>query len=253
VEPLLTLLMLAAVGFVAGTVNTIAGGGSLLTLPALIFFGLPPGVANGTNRLGVIVQSLVATWRFQRGGALMPRVALRLAPPVVAGGIAGALVSVRIDDETFQTIIGVAMLIMVAAVLLRPRRWIERWHARTDRNWWKSAAQCLLFAALGFYAGFLQAGVGIFALALIVLTCGTDLLRGNAIKTALVAAVTIPALLIFLWQDLVAWGPGLCVASGQAAGGWVGARLTMRRGENFVRWILGIVVVISATKLLGMW
>ena len=189
-DTVLTFLGLAFVGFAAGTVNTIAGGGSLLTLPALIFFGLPAGVA---------------------------------------------------------------MLIMAVATILRPRRWIARWSLLPDRAVWRVAAEICMLLGLGLYAGFLQAGVGVFALAVIVACRNLDLVRANAIKACLVLVITAPALAIFLWKDLVAWGPGLSVACGQVAGGWVGARLTMQRGASFVRWVVVCVVCVSATKLLGLW
>ncbi len=251
-EIVLQLVALAAVGFFAGTINTLAGGGSLLTLPALLFFGLPAGVANGTNRVGVIVQSAVAALRFRRGDALPVGLILRLAPPMVVGAIAGAWVSVDVDEALFRRIIGVAMLVMVGVVLLEPKALLSRIQARLPaRGAW--LVQIAVFAALGFYAGFLQAGVGVFALSAIVLLCGTDLVRGNAVKVGLVGIVTVPALAVFIWQDLVAWGPGLSVAAGQVFGGWFGARLTLTRGAGFVRFVLAAVVVVSASKLLGVW
>ena len=256
-EIVLQLAALAAVGFFAGTVNTLAGGGSLLTLPALIFFGLPAGVANGTNRLGVIVQSAAAAWRFRRGDALPLGLVVRLAPAMVVGAVVGAWISVDIDEALFRRIIGVAMLVMVAAVLFRqgpraPKDGPPKAHALT-RGALGTVVQVIAFAGLGFYAGFLQAGVGVFALSAIVLLCGTDLVRGNAVKVALVGIVTVPALVIFVWQDLVAWGPGLSVAAGQVFGGWFGARLTLTRGAGLVRFVLAAVVIVSATKLLALW
>lgn len=246
------LAALAAVGFFAGTVNTLAGGGSLLTLPALIFFGLPANVANGTNRVGVIVQSLVASWRFRKGDALPLGLVTRLAPPMVLGAIAGAWLSTDVDEALFRKIIGVAMVVMVGVVLLQPKKWLARFQKRLDGGF-LVVVQVIVFAALGFYAGFLQAGVGIFALSAIVLVCGTDLVKGNGVKVALVAIITVPALAIFVWEDLVAWGPGLSVAVGQIFGGWFGARLTLTRGAGFVRFVLAAVVLVSATKLLGFW
>ena len=252
-DTVLTFLGLAVIGFAAGTVNTIAGGGSLLTLPALIFFGLPAGVANGTNRLGVIVQSAVATWRFQRAGVLQAGTAARMVAPMLLGAVVGAIFSTEIDDGLFTRIIGGAMLVMAAATIIRPRRWFARWSLHPDRAVWRATAEACMLLGLGLYAGFLQAGVGVFALAVIAACRGLDLVRANAIKACLVLVITAPALIIFLWKDLVAWGPGLSVACGQVVGGWVGARLTMQRGASFVRWVVVCVVCVSATKLLGLW
>ncbi len=167
--------LIVLVGVAAGTVNTLAGGGSLITLPALIVLGLPAGVANGTNRVGVFFQSLVATWRFHRAGQLDLGRALPLLVPTCLASTAGAMASARLDDERFELVIAVAMVLMAGVVLARPRRWLEDEPARGP-VW----ARVLAFLAIGLYGGFLQAGVGIFLLAGLVLLSGHDLVRANA-------------------------------------------------------------------------
>lgn len=246
---------LALTGLLAGIINTLAGGGSLVTLPVLILLGLPPGVANGTNRVGVILQSAVAARQFHREGVLQTRLGVGLLIPACLGAVLGALVSVELDDALFERIIGVMMLLMLGVVLLRPKRWLqgsaEGGEAPRDQKplWW----QTLTLAAVGFYGGFLQAGVGIFLLASLVLAAGQDLVRANALKSLIVCGFTVLPLAIFVANDQVAWVPGLALASGSMLGGWAGSRMTISWGPGFVRWVLIAVVTISSARLLGLW
>jgi uncharacterized membrane protein YfcA len=248
VDDPLALALLAAVGLAAGTINTMAGGGSLVTLPALIFLGLPPQAANATNRVGILLQSLAATESFRRSKTLP---ALRaVAPRALAAGLGaglGAWLSVQVEPDHFRVVIAVAMLVMLLVLLLKPRRWIR---PRPAAPAW---VQILGFFGIGVYGGFLQAGVGIFLLAGSALLSGEDLVRGNAVKNLLVLGFTLPALAYFAAQGLVAVVPGLALAAGSMAGGWLGARLAVKLGAGFVRLLLVAVVVVASTRLLGLW
>lgn len=251
----LQLVAIAVAGLVAGTVNTIAGGGSLIGIAALIFAGLPANAANATNRIGVFVQSGIATWQFHREGVLEPRRALVLLLPTCLGALAGSLLSVDIDEQLFRQVIGVVMLAMLPVILLRPRRWLtDRSDREGDEDRGRATwLQLLGFCVLGFYGGFLQAGVGIFLLAALVLLAGEGLVRANAIKVLLVAVFTLPPLAVYLYSDLIVWVPGLLLALGSAIGGWLGTKLTVSWGPRFVRWVLLTVIAVSASRLLGLW
>ena len=159
------LLILA--GIAAGFVNMLAGNGSLITLPALLFIGLPANVANTTNRVGVTLQNVVGTAGFYRQGKLDVRGALLLSIPTVVGSILGARITVDIDEAVFRKVLAVAILVMLVIMLVKPERWITgKVHAHGGRL---SVVQVLVFFAIGVYGGFLQAGVGIFLLAALVL------------------------------------------------------------------------------------
>lgn len=247
----LELLLLAAVGVLAGIINTLAGGGSLITLPALIFLGLPAAVANGTNRVGILLQSLVATRQFARSDLVAWRLGGRLLVSTSLGAALGSWLSVDLDEALFRRIIGVVMLVMLGVVLARPRRWLVGRQGDPPRHArWTGP---LAFFGIGIYGGFLQAGVGVFLLAGLVLLEGRDLLRANALKSLLAAGFTVPALVVFLANDLVQWLPGLVLAAGSSLGGWLGARLAVRGGAPFIRWVLIATVSLSASKLLGLW
>ena len=241
------VLLLAAIGFVAGAINTVAGGGSLITIPALIFLGLPPVVANATNRVGVFLQSVVATFTFARAGKLP---LARSWPSLVAaclGAIVGAQLSVALDEATFRQVIGVTMLVMLVLLLLQPKRWLKEGLRQRSVP---VVVELIAFVAIGAYGGFLQAGVGLFLLTGLVLLNGQDLLHANGIKSLIVAAFTVPALTIFVANDLVAWAPGLAVAVGSMAGAWWGTRLAVGYGPRLVRLVLITVVLVSAARLL---
>lgn len=246
IQPL-GLLILLGIGLFAGTLNTLAGGGSLITLPALMFLGLPPAFANATNRVGVLVQSAIATLSLARAGkvqwaGVMPRLIA-----ASAGALLGAKLATEIEPSVFRKVIAGVMLLMLVILLAQPKRWI---HPRPSAP---LILQLTAFFVIGVYGGFLQAGVGIFLLMGSALLSGEDLVQGNATKNLLVAVFTVPALGLFLYEGLVLPIPGLCLALGSMLGGWIGAHLALRLGAGFVRWVLVVVVAAAATKLLELW
>lgn len=239
---------LVAAGFGAGYINTLAGSGSLLTLPLLIFLGLPAPVANATNRVGILLQNVVGVTSFHRRKVLDVRSGLWLALPATLGSIFGARIAVESDEAVMRTTIGVLMLVMAVVIVVRPKRWLQ---GREDHHQGRpSAVQFIVFFAIGVYGGFIQAGVGIFLLAGLVLGAGFDLVRANAVKVFVVLFFTVFALGVFVIHDQVRWDIGLILAIGNMAGAWVGARMAVERGAVFVRWILVAVVLVSGVALL---
>jgi uncharacterized membrane protein YfcA len=236
-------------GFGCGFINTLAGSGSLITLPLLIFLGLPANVANGTNRVGVLIQNMVAAGSFRQQQVLDLRSGLLLAAPAILGSVIGAQIAVNLDEQLMRRTIGALMVVMLIVILVRPKRWLEgRAEALEQRPGW---GKLLLFFAIGIYGGFIQAGVGIFLLAGLVLGVGFDLVRANAVKVLIILSFTIFALIIFILNDQVWWGIGLLLALGNAVGGWIAARMAVERGAVFVRWLLIAVVAVSSLELLG--
>ncbi|HVY67222.1 MAG TPA: sulfite exporter TauE/SafE family protein [Gammaproteobacteria bacterium] len=242
-------LLLAAVpvaGFVAGFINTLAGSGSLITLPLLILLGLPANVANGTNRLGVLLQNLVAVATFRNRGALDIGGTWKLVLPAVAGSVIGAQLAVDIDEQLLRRVIGVLMLVMLGIMLLKPERWIAEHADRREPRLW---VEVPMFFAIGLYGGFLQAGVGIFLLAALVLGAGFNLVGANGVKNMIVLVVTVVAIPVFVLHGQVQWTLGLLLGAGQATGAWVAARVAVKRGAAFVRIFVIVVVLLSAGAL----
>ena len=226
--------------------NTIAGGGSLLTLPALIFLGMPASLANGTNRLGILVQSVTAAWSFHRLGALEGRAALSLVPVSILGGGLGAWVATLLDESALRRAMAGVMLLVLALLWLQPEKRLAR-EGRVLPGW----LTWLVFLGIGFYGGFIQAGVGVLILVGLQLCRSMDLVRGNGVKVLLTLVFTVPALLVFLWQGEVAWLPGLVLALSSSVGAELGARWSVKKGPGFIRLVLTGVVIASAIKLVA--
>lgn len=244
----LLLVAVPIVGFVSGFINTLAGSGSLVTLPLLIVLGLPANVANGTNRVGILVQSLVSVATFRSRNA-MPRVSVaKVVVPAVLGAATGAALAVDLDETMLQRTIGVLLLVMLVIVIARPRRWLESHETGAEAS---VLVQAPLFFAIGAYGGFIQAGVGFFLLAGLVLGSGFTLVGGNAVKNLIVLVFTVAALAVFIVNDQVRWGLGALLAAGSAAGAWAAARMAVARGAPFVRWVLIVMLALSAVAMLG--
>lgn len=242
-----TLLLAApVVGLTAGFINTLAGSGSLLTLPLLILLGLPANVANGTNRVGVLLQNVVAVAAFRRRGALPLEGSWKLILPSVAGAVVGAELAVDLDEALLRRTIGVLMLVLLGAMLLKPERWIAA-HAAPRAA--RLTVEVPLFFAIGLYGGFIQISVGLFLLAGLVLGAGYNVVGANAIKNLIVLVFTGAALVVFVVNDQVDWKLGLLLGAGQALGGWAAAHFAVERGAQFVRWSVIAITVASAAAL----
>ncbi len=241
----LSYLLLFAVGCVAGTLNVLAGGGSFLTLPALVFFGLPATIANATNRVGIVMQNVAAVWSFRRQGVHEPGAFVWAALPALGGGALGAGLALVTSDEIFQRILAVLMVVFAVWTLAGRHVTPEASQPPGGR---KLALVAAGFFAAGVYAGFVQAGVGFLILALTTVA-GLDLVRGNAVKVTAILVLTVAALAIFAGQGKVDWPLGLVLGSGNLVGGLIGARLTVWKGHDWVRRFVVLTVVAFALKL----
>jgi len=242
-----TLLLLGVSGVFAGIVNTLAGGGSFVSLAALIFIGLPADMANATNRVAVLLQSGVSTEAFRRAGQFEGQQWWLI--PVTCGGAAiGAATAVFVQPNHLQTVIGVAMLAMLVWMLFAPQSFGEAGEPKREGFTVRGA---LAMGCVGVYAGFLQAGVGIVMLAVMVFWLGHGVVEATATKVSLIFVWTIPALTIFALSGLVDWRAGIVLGVGAAIGGWVGAKLTLWGGAGLIRWVLIAVLAVSSVRLLS--
>ncbi len=240
-EPLGYILLFGA-GLIAGALNVIAGGGSFLTLPILIFLGLPPTVANGTNRVGILLQNVGAVWGFRRHRVLDTRDWAWVLLPAVAGSIAGTVLALRIGDAAFQRILASLMIVATLGTLWSPRIGGE------GREGLSRAPLALGFLLAGVYGGFVQAGVG-FLILTVTSLAGLDLVRGNALKVFCILAFTAVSLGIFAWNGKVEWIPGLALAGGTILGGQLGVRWTVQKGHAWIRGVVTVAVLAMAVLL----
>ena len=245
-ESQMETLALVAAGAIAGTLNVIAGGGSFLTLPLLIFMGLPPGVANATNRVAIWMQNVGAVWGFSRHGLIDPALVRRAAIPAAAGAGVGALLALQVADDDFRRILATLMVVVSLWTLVGPGRSTATPDpARRARI---TPMLQVLFFLVGVYGGFIQAGVGFFLLAATTLS-GLDLVRGNALKVTAVLVWTTVALSIFAWNGQIDWARGFALGIGNLAGGQLGVRLTVIKGHGWVRAVVTVMILIFAARL----
>jgi uncharacterized protein len=247
-DPSLQIALLAVAGVAAGYINTVAGAGSLLTLPALIFTGLDAVSANATNRVAVLFQSGAAVVTFERAGRGAIRQGTLLAVPAGLGAVAGSYLASQLTDAQLRLCIAVAMVVFLVLTLI-PRPPTAAMHA-PGRPLQLSWLTLVGFAGIGFYAGFLQAGAGVLVLLYLSLVHRVDMVSGNAIKSVLFFLVTVAAIIVFVTEG-VSIDPlrGFVLAGATTLGGYLGATATLRRGETFVRIVLVAVVLASVAKL----
>lgn len=243
----LNYLLLFTTGIAAGFINVNAGGGSSLTLPVLILMGLNSSIANGTNRIGIIVQTFSAVIAFRREKLSQFKLSLKLALFALPGAIAGALISVRIGDEWFRRILGIIMIGIVISMIFSSKNGNNQKAFHPTKPW-------LIYPAMfgiGFYGGFIQVGVGFLLMAALYHLLHENLVRVNMHKVFVVFIYTLPAMAIFILTNNVHWGYGLILSGGMAIGGWFGAKLVVKGGEKIIRTVLIVSILIMAAKLLS--
>ncbi|OFY57590.1 MAG: hypothetical protein A2Y87_05395 [Bacteroidetes bacterium RBG_13_46_8] len=241
-------ILVVLAGLVAGFINTLAGSGSLITLPLLMFLGLPANVANGTNRISILLQSLVGSAGFVKHRQLDLKTGLWLAVPTVIGSVAGALFALELNDRMMKRAIGILLVVMFFMVLFKPDIWLKGKQSGGSAriNW----VTILIFFVIGLYGGFIQAGVGFFLLGGLVMGAGFDLIKANALKNLLVFLYTPFALAVFIVNQQVDYKAGLILALGSMTGAWIATKIAVGRGTAFVRYVLLIAILGSAVKLI---
>lgn len=240
--------MLTAVGIVAGFLNVMAGGGSLLTVPVLVFMGLPGPVANGTNRIAILAQNLSAITAFFRRGFSEFRLSFSLAACAIPGALAGALVGTGLDGVWFNRILA---LVMLGVMLIMH---FDKGSAEHPANHQPTREQLirghLMMVGVGFWGGFIQIGVGFIIMPVLNRAMGLDLVRTNMHKVFIIAVYTVVALAVFASQVEILWLVGLALALGNSIGGYLGAHFTVSKGEKLIRVILNMVLIAFIIKLL---
>ena len=240
----ISLLLLVAVGVLSGFINTLAGGGSMLVLPAMLFLGMPADIANATIRVGIFVQSMAGMKGFHSRGHLDSSAIIPILIPAIPGALLGALLASWLPLWILKPTLLSAMIIMALAILIKPEAVISSVgsmpHPLRDRP----LAVLSLFMA-GVYGGFVQAGVGFILIAALAAGLGYDLLRTHALKTVCTAVFSAVALGIFAWRDQVWWLPGIMLAIGSVIGAMGGVRFAIKVDQSRLKWILFIMVTLT--------
>ncbi len=235
-------------GAIAGFINIMAGGGSTITLPMLIFLGLDSAMANGTNRIAVFIQNIAAVISFKQERFAQFKLSTKLSLWTLPGAILGAIVAVKISNEVFQKILGFVIIgIMITILFPRLSSSRKNYHHDDSFNPWLLYPVML---GIGFYGGFIQAGVGFLIMAALVHLMQLDLVRVNMHKVFIVFMFTLPAIIIFIATGNVKWSEALVLSAGNAFGGWWSAKVSVKKGEKVIRIVLIVAMFIMAMKLL---
>tara|TARA_B100001093_G_scaffold235413_2_gene225668 strand:- start:601 stop:1356 length:756 start_codon:yes stop_codon:yes gene_type:complete len=239
--------LLIIVGFFAGIINTLAGGGSLFTLPFLIFLGLPPSVANGTNRIVIVIQSLGGTLGYQSKKINTFPFPIYLGVTASIGSLIGAQIALQLDGAIFNRILAVIMLIVGLLILIRQNSLSSNLPERLTGKY-------LIYAVLGFfiigiYGGFINAGIGIVIMIFLNRLNRLSLVKTNATKVLVVMIYTTVALIFFAFNDAVNWKLGLLMALGTLFGAWWASRWSVRKGDRVIRIAMLLAIFIMSIKL----
>lgn len=238
--------LLVGVGVIAGFLNVVAGGGSLLTLPLLIFLGLPAATANGTNRIAIFCQNMAAITGFRRQGVFPARLALLCIPSALIGSYFGAQFAIGMSDETFRRLLAGIMLGVLILTLTDPFRALRGKELALTPA--RTGMIVFSFFGVGWYGGFVQAGVG-FIIISALLVHGLDLVRINAIKVMVIFSFTLIALGVFMMHGEVDYALGFSLALGNTLGGWIATKVAVQKGHEWLQKIVSVTVFLFAIKL----
>lgn len=240
--------VLSAVGVIAGWLNVMAGGGSLLTVPAMVLMGVPGPVANGTNRIAILAQNVVAVSTFARRGFHEFRLGLSLAAAATVGAVGGALVGVRLEGAWFNRVVALVMIgVMVLMATGGGRKPVSLEAGQPPK---RLITGHLLMVGAGVWGGFIHIGVGFILMPILHRVMGLDLVRTNALKVFIVLVYSVAALAVYATQLKLLWLAGLALALGNATGGWLGAHTSVTHGERWIRRVLYVALSALVIRLL---
>lgn len=253
-------LILLATGTVAGFMNVVAGGGSLLTMPTLIFLGLPAAAANGTNRVALVGQNITAVLTFRRKGFRDLRLGLLLGALAVVGAVVGSRIAIEISDRLFRLILSGVMVLVIVAMLVGQRRGKAAPPPPSASDAGPAPEQVRhlplqlpLFVLVGLYGGFIQAGVGYLVIFALAAVGGLSLVRTNSLKVIVIGLYMVPSLIVFVLDGKVDWPLGLALTVGNSLGGWLGTTFSVGKGDRWIRAVLVGAVLAMAGRLAGLY
>ncbi len=246
----LNAIFLFLAGIAAGFVNVNAGGGSFLTIPLLMLLGgLPATAANGTNRVAVLLQNVIAVRNFRRHGFRDTRLGIKLGISAMAGAIIGSIIALDIPEKTFRTILSVIM-VLALVIVLRPTRKNTADYCTEQLK--HPVLQIFLFFFIGIYGGFIQAGTGYLIIFSLSILGGLSLVKTNSLKIIIISSYLIPSLAVFILNGEVRWLPALVLAAGTSTGGWFGSTYAIRKGDKWIRVILAVAILAMAARMAGL-
>jgi len=238
------ILILLFCGLLSGAINTLAGGGSLITLPMMIFLGLPPTIANGTNRVQLIFQNIFAVYGFKTKGISNFKFSSYLSISALLGSILGAYIAIDFNENDFKKLLSIIMILVMFSILLKNKR--ETLEINKIKNKWLSI---LIFFFIGIYGGFIHAGVGFLMILVLSKINRMRLSQSNSIKVYVALIFSTAAFLIFLYEGKVNWIYGINLGIGSALGGWIASRWSYDKSDKTLKIILSFIILFMSIKL----
>ena len=245
------LIIVLIGGFLAGIINTLAGNGSAITLSILTeVLGLPGNLANGTNRVGILFQSMVGIAKFKQKGMLHLEKSKWIILTILLGAAIGGIVAINVSNEQFKFVFKLLMLLMLVVVLVKPSRWI---HPHQDENQVSPYILYPILLVLGFYGGFIQMGMGVFFLAVMVLLAKYDIMSANSIKLVVVGLFTAVVIPIFHFKGLIDWKIGGLMAIGQSGGAYMAVQMASKwKNANLYAYrLLVLIIILVLLRIFG--
>lgn len=241
-----TIILCILAGFLAGIINTIAGSGSIITLSLLTFLGLPVHVANATNRVGLLFQSATGTVKFKQAGMLDLSSNWKLILTTVIGAVLGAILATELDPKLFEKAVGIVFIVLLLVLIFKPEQ-------RLNNSIILKKSLPIWMFLIGIYAGFIQAGAGVFMLAIMSVIWKKKITALNPIKVFIIFAINAVTLIWYAYNGTVNWEMGLLLALGQFIGAFIGVKLnnTNKNIEPKLRVLLLGLVTLSILKFLG--
>ena len=244
------LIVIIISGIFVGFINTLSGGGSVISLSLLVILGLPAGIANGTNRISIFFQTLSSVGSFTRQKMFTDLRPVWLGIPATIGSVFGAFLAVDMNGKVIEIAMIVAMILMAFFLFYKPDRWLKENPALLQKKlrWWQFA----IFFAVGFYGGFIQVGVGYFLLMALVVGTGYDLVKANAVKNLIVFFYAIFALAVFVINGQVHYMYGLLLSAGSVIGALIASYFAVKKGAGFIRAVIILSIVLTVLQISGL-
>ena len=250
--PWYEVVALLTAGMAAGTINTIVGSGTLITFPTLLFFGIPPLVANVSNTIGLVAGGLTGIHGYRAELAGQGSVLRRLVPASLLGAVTGAILLLELPESAFDAIVPILIAAALLLVLLGPR--IQAWAATRHPDHDSRSRHLLLMVgifAAGVYGGYFGAAQGILLVGIMSILMTISLQRINGLKNVLSTVANAVAAVMFMllaWER-IDWSVAALIAVGSLAGGYVGARVGRRLSRRVLRGLILVIGVAAIAKI----
>ena len=241
------IALLIVTGIATGFLNVMAGGGSMLSVPVLIFLGVPGTIANGTNRIALLPQNISAVLAFYRKGFSNFKLSLSLAACTIPGTLIGATLASRIPNDQFNNVLALIMVIVLIVMALPQPKTIK---ANQAPSRGRLIAGHALMLAIGFWGGFIHIGVGFLLMPVLNRVMQLDLITTNVHKVFIVLCYTIVALAVFSSQLELIWKYGIALGVGTWIGAWIAANTQIKQGIGTIKITLNLVILAFIIKLL---